>query len=98
MRPSGRKQLCSFNNKGLRYYRGKYTNPKSLKLNKISVTLRKDKTVTIKGRVTKVRTKKKLATNHAKILRFTSNNPTVATVDANGKVTAKETEGDGQVI
>ena len=30
--------------------------------------------------------------NHiSKILRFTSNNPTVATVDANGKVTAKET-------
>ena len=69
--------------------RGKQTNPKSLKLNKTKVTLAKGKTLKIKGTVTKVKKRKKLATNHAKTLRFISNNPSVATVDANGKVAAK---------
>ena len=70
--------------------RGKYTNPKSLKLTKSKLTLKKGKSQAIKGTVTKVKKNKKLATNHAAKLRFTSNNPTVAKVNAKGKVTAKK--------
>ena len=69
--------------------RGKLTNPKSLKLNKSKFTLKKGKSATIKGTVAKVKKGKKLATTHAAKLRFTSNNPTVAKVNAKGKVTAK---------
>lgn len=69
--------------------RGRYTNPKKLKLKKTAFTLSKGKSATIKGTVTKARRGKRLATSHAKLLRFTSNNPAVATVNAKGKVTAK---------
>ena len=69
--------------------RGKYTNPKSLWLNSTAVSLQKGKSYQIKALVTKVKSSKKLTTNHAKTLRYISNNPSVATVDANGKVTAK---------
>ena len=69
--------------------RGKWTNPKSLKLGKSSLTLSAGKSATIKGRVTKVKKGKKLATGHAAALRYTSNNPTVAAVNAKGKVTAR---------
>lgn len=69
--------------------RGKYTNPKSLTLSKSALTLKKGKSDTIKGSVTKVKKGKKLATGHAAKLRYISNNPSVATVNAKGKVTAK---------
>ena len=69
--------------------KGKFTNPKSLKLNKTSITLSKGASATIKGTVTKVKKKKKLATSHAAKLRFISSDPSVAIVDAKGRVTAK---------
>ena len=69
--------------------RGSLTNPKSMKLNKTKVTLSKGGTASITAKVTKVKKGKKLATTHAKLLRYKSNNPTVATVNASGKVTAK---------
>ncbi|MBQ9180101.1 MAG: Ig-like domain-containing protein, partial [Firmicutes bacterium] len=71
-------------------FKGKYTDPKSLKLKKSKLTLKKGKSATIKGIVTKVKKNKKLATSHAVKLRFISNNPSVATVNAKGKVTAKK--------
>ena len=70
--------------------KGKYTNPKSLKLNKSALTIKKGKSATIKGTVSKVKKNKKLAVGHAPKLRFISNNPAVATVISNGKVTAKK--------
>ena len=45
--------------------------------------------MTIKASVSKAKAGKKLATSHAANLRFVSNNPKVATVNAKGKVTAK---------
>ena len=69
--------------------RGKYTNPKSLNLNKTSLVIGNGKTAAIKGSVTKVKKSKILATNHAARLRFISNNTDVATVDAKGSVTAR---------
>ena len=69
--------------------RGKYTNPKNLILNKYSITLKKGKSQTIKATVSKVKKNKRLATNHTKNLRFISNNPSVAVVNASGKITAK---------
>ena len=70
---------------------GKYTNPKALTLKKSALTLKKGKTATIKGTVTKVNTSKALGTNHEKLLRFRTSNPFIATVNASGKVTAKNT-------
>ena len=69
--------------------KGKYTNPKSLKLSNSTYSLDIGKTATIKASVSKVKKGKKLATSHAKKLRYTSNNPTVVTVSAGGKITAK---------
>ena len=69
--------------------RGKYTNPRSIKLSKTSYTLQKGKSAKIKASVTKVKKGKKLATSHAKKLRYTSDNPKVATVNSKGKITAK---------
>ena len=68
---------------------GKYTNPKALTLSKTQLSLKVGKTATIKGSVSKVKSGKALGTSHAKKLRFVSNNPSVATVNASGKVTAK---------
>ena len=70
---------------------GKYTNPKALTLKKSALILKKGKTATIKGTVTKVNTSKALGTNHEKLLRFRTSNPFIATVNASGKVTAKNT-------
>ena len=69
--------------------KGKYTNPKSLKLSKSTLTLRKGKSATIKAGVSKVKKNKKLAENYAAKLRYISSNPAVADVSARGKVTAK---------
>ena len=71
-------------------FRGKFTNPKSLKLKKSALTIKKGKSATIKGTVTKVKKNKKLATSHAVKLRFISNNPSIAAVNDKGKVTAKK--------
>ena len=67
---------------------GKYTNPKALKLSTSQMSLAVGKTGTITRSVSKMKAKKKLMYSHEAKLRFTSTNPTVATVDANGKVTA----------
>ncbi|MBQ6623542.1 MAG: hypothetical protein IJH57_02875 [Mogibacterium sp.] len=75
--------------------RGKYTNPKSLKLSKSAYTLKKGRSATIKGSVSKVRKGKKLTTSHAATYRYTSNNPSVATVNSKGKITAK---GQGTAV
>ena len=69
---------------------GRYTNPKALTLKKSALTLKKGKTDTIKGTVTKVNNSKALGT-HEKTLRFRTSNPFIATVNASGKVTAKNT-------
>ena len=67
---------------------GSYTNPKALTLKKSSISLAKGKSYKLSGTVTKVYPKKKLA-GYAKNMRFISNNTSIATVDANGKITAK---------
>lgn len=70
---------------------GKYTNPKSLKLSKTALTLKKGKTAVIKSSISKVKKNKKLLlAGHAAKLRYISNKPAVATVNAKGKVTAKK--------
>ena len=69
--------------------KGKYTNPKTLKLNRTSVTLTKGNSAILKGTVSRVYTSKKLESGHAALLRYTSSNPGVATVSSSGKVTAK---------
>ena len=67
---------------------GSYTNPRALKLRTSSITLSKGRSKTVKATVLKVRSGKKLL-NHVNKLRFISSEPRVATVTANGKVTAK---------
>ena len=73
--------------------RGSYTNPKSLKLNKNKISLKKGKSATIKGKVNKVNGRKRIQTSHARLLRFRSNNPSVASVNSKGKITAKGVGG-----
>lgn len=69
---------------------GKYTNPKSLKLSKTALTLKKGKTAVIKSNISKVKKNKKLLpVRHTAKLRYISNNPAVAAVNAKGNVTAK---------
>lgn len=63
------------------------TNPKTITLNKTEVSLKQGKTTKIKGTVTGVVSGKKLM-EHEVTLRFATSNKKVATVDANGKITA----------
>ena len=65
----------------------KYTNVKSLKVSKSSYTLKKGGKAKIKATQTKVRPDKKLC-HHAKMLRYKSNNTSVAKVDKSGRITA----------
>ena len=68
------------------------TNPKSMKLNKTKVTLKVGKTFKIKGKVTKIKSGKKLLTTHvSSLLRYVSDNKTIAKVSSTGKVTAVAT-------
>lgn len=68
----------------------KQTNPKSIQLTKTTYTLKKGRTATIKGKIALVDAKKKpLGNTHAKEFRYTSSNSKIATVSANGKITAK---------
>lgn len=67
----------------------KYTNAKSVKLNKNKVTLKKGKSFKIKAKVTKVKKRKKLMPKkHAATVRYLSTNKKVATVSKNGKIKA----------
>ena len=68
----------------------RYTNPKSVQLDQTSLTLKMGGTFTIKGKVKKLRKKKKLIPKgHAKRLRYLSSAPSVASVSSAGKITAR---------
>ena len=67
----------------------KYSNVKSISLNKTSYTLKKGKTAKIQGKtILEDKTKKQLTDAHAKTFRFRTSNKNVATVSANGTITA----------
>ncbi len=66
-----------------------YTNPKAVKITSgKKVVLKKDETHIITASVAAADSRKMLSDKHAKTLRFISSNPSVASVDAEGKVTA----------
>lgn len=69
--------------------RGRYTNPKKLTLKTDKIELAAGESYVIKGSVKKAVSGRKLLTNHVARLRFSSDNPSVATVDSSGKVTAE---------
>ena len=70
---------------------GKYTNPKSVSVNKTAVSLKAGRTFQIKGKVVKLNAKKKLIPKpHGPALRYCSSNKAVATVSSAGKITAKK--------
>lgn len=67
----------------------KYTNPKSVKVNKTAVTLKKGKTFQIKASVAKLNSKKQLLEKgHAAKLRYLTSDKKVATVTKSGKIKA----------
>ena len=69
----------------------KYTNPKSVSVNKTAVSLKAGRTFQIKGKVVKLNTKKKLIPKpHGPVLRYCSSNKSVAAVSSAGKITAKK--------
>ncbi len=70
--------------------KGNMTNAKSLTLNRTNVTLKKNGSMTISAKVTKVKAGKKHMTGHVDLLRYTSNDPSVADVNAKGRITAKK--------
>lgn len=67
--------------------RGKYTNAKNLKLGASGAELKKDGTFRITAKQTKAKKGKKLL-KHTALLRYVSDDVSVATVDAKGVVTA----------
>ncbi|MBQ9179688.1 MAG: Ig-like domain-containing protein, partial [Firmicutes bacterium] len=68
----------------------KYTNAKSVKVNKTKVTLKKGKTFKIKAKVKKVKKSKKLLPKkHSATLRYITSNKKIATVSKSGKIKAK---------
>ena len=67
----------------------KFSNPKTLKLKKKKVTLKKGKTFKVKATVKLFEPRKKMLSKaHAPTLRFASSNRAVATVDKKGKIKA----------
>ena len=69
--------------------RGDFTNAKRLKVSKASYTLKKGGKAKIKAAQTRVRPGKKLLDGgHAVLLRYRSNNTSVAKVDSKGKIRA----------
>ena len=69
---------------------GKYTNAKSVSVNMTSISLQKGGAFQIKGKVAKLKKKKKLMPkSHGPTLRYCSTNNAVATVNTSGKITAK---------
>ncbi len=74
----------------------KYTNVKTVQINKTSFTLKKGGSVKIQPKaVLYNKWKKQLSANHTKQFRFKSSNPNVATVSSAGKIKAK---GTGECI
>ena len=71
-------------------YSNKYTNAKSVKVNKKKVTLAQGKTFKIKASVKKLKKNRKLMPkSHAPKLRYMTSNKKIVTVTKSGKVTAK---------
>ena len=68
--------------------KGRYTNPKSITV-KSKLSVKVSKKARIKATVKKEKKNKKLMTTHTSLLRYTSNNPEVATVSSKGVVTGK---------
>ncbi len=67
-----------------------YTNAKSIVVNTTSIILKPGKTFQVKGKVNRVINSKKLmSAGHAPTLRYTTSNTKIATVNSNGKITAK---------
>ena len=67
----------------------KYSNVKSISLNKTSYTLKKGKTAKIQGKtILENKNKKQLTDAHAKTFRFKTSNKNVATVSENGTIKA----------
>lgn len=64
------------------------TNASSVKVDKTSVSLKVGKTATVKGTLV-LQNKKKKVLDHIDVIRYWSYNPTIATIDAKGKITAK---------
>lgn len=68
----------------------KYTNARSVAVNKTRVSLAIGKTFTVRARVNKIRKGKKLMMkNHAPKLRYLSSNTKIATVNESGIITAR---------
>ena len=68
----------------------KYTNAKSITVNKTKVELKKGKTFKIKAKVKKLKKNKKLMPKtHVATIRYLSTDKKVATVSKSGKITAK---------
>lgn len=71
-------------------YKGKYTDAKSVTVNRSSVSLNRGGTFRVTAGIKKVKPKKLLIkTSHAPHLRYVSSNNYIATVDGNGVITAK---------
>lgn len=67
----------------------KYTNPKSVTVNRKQVSLKQGKTFRIKGKVMKLKQNRKLIPqDHAKTLRYQSTNKNVAAVTTSGTIKA----------
>ena len=68
----------------------RYTNAKSVSVNKTKVTLKQGKKFKIKAKVNKVKKGKTLmSTNHASKLRYLTSDSSIAKVSKSGKITAK---------
>ena len=66
------------------------TNPDAVSVNKTKVSLKKGKSTKIKARVSALKKgRAMLSSRHGKKMRYKSSNPSVATVNAKGKITAK---------
>ncbi len=76
--------VYAFTSKGTK----KYTDPKSVKVKKAKVSLKKGKTFKIKAKVIKLNRNKKLKA-FTKKLRYISSNTKVATVNKSGRIKAK---------
>ena len=68
----------------------KYTNAKGIELVKTAVTLRAGKSASVKAKIVSAdAAKKQLGSSHGAELRFETTDARVASVDKNGKITAK---------
>lgn len=68
---------------------GRYANARSINVNKTTLTLEPGKTAALKATTKIYKNKKHIKTSHGAKTRYISDNPSVASVNANGTVTAK---------